>query len=534
MYNTGWKGVLNNCRNYGTGLVNGITSADSDKSAKSIHYCFDSTDATNHIGAVKTPGTDMYLNFYIGEEPVSLDTVPADQITPQQSGENYFVAKQFYITNHNTQPIWHGLPMTYTKLDPVEDISNLVMGADIDADDKYVHNAKSRWKIKNDSYNELGFEIYPVHADGTAASANMNSFSIVWDNIFRTEWNYFYRFKDLQTTTYADVYDEFYNKQFSYNSQTVTLAALAQDEFNQANRFAAANGRWASYLSERMYAKENYNFMDYALCAYGYLVTDDHEVDVTQMSDEDLIKEYFKVVYGYADTYSMQQWDQNINLTITYVYDIIITDVNGKVCEATQVYASVPTESSSPKYDITDITTDMWNNSAGKHMDDDFDPTKVRKISIIIWNERDHNRQEVGIRAFQWISSNQQSSATPVNMVPPDATPAGDEYSGCSTINDILSMAVTNDIEETPFVVDRDAPSPFKLRLVYNQDAFDTGINKITYHPQGDTYLKDYNAYNLSKRKVMQLGDKVDSNYQLFLNNINSVQGAVDVIKMAN
>ncbi|MCR5104566.1 MAG: MSCRAMM family adhesin SdrC [Eubacterium sp.] len=60
------NGIINKCRNYGTGLYYGITKG----TAQSLHYSLDASYAKNHIGSVaqEEPSNDKLWNFYLGEE----------------------------------------------------------------------------------------------------------------------------------------------------------------------------------------------------------------------------------------------------------------------------------------------------------------------------------------------------------------------------------------------------------------------------------------------------------------------------------
>ena len=80
IYNSRSLGVLDTCRNYATGLSNGITSNEDGKKAQSINYCFDTSQASNHIGDIvdTAPTTNMYMNFYIEGDDSSDGEVYSD------------------------------------------------------------------------------------------------------------------------------------------------------------------------------------------------------------------------------------------------------------------------------------------------------------------------------------------------------------------------------------------------------------------------------------------------------------------------
>ena len=165
-YDTKEWGRIAMCRNYGTGLKYGITANNAYK----IHYCFDATNAEEHIGNTyaSAPATSKYANFYVGEKKPT-----------------YFKAEGCYgkaTVNGDNNPL-----VTQIRLDSSSEICSRVLG--------------EKENYNNDAYDSTdgGFKSFssPMHLDimgntdlifkltptgNELSSVDMDSISIYWDN----------------------------------------------------------------------------------------------------------------------------------------------------------------------------------------------------------------------------------------------------------------------------------------------------------------------------------------------------------------
>lgn len=636
VFNTKEKGVLNNCRNYGTGLVNGITSADSGKTARSIHYCFDASDANNHIGNVNSTATneDMYMNYYIGE-----DSIASGGSENIEEGD-HFVATQFYTVNYSNAPIYQTYPgpgpFTFQKRDE-NNLGTRVLGIGSVATDRYTHKKENLWKIKDEG-DYLAFEIRPVQSDGSQAYANMNTFAMIWDNYYKTEYSAFYEPYDKRATEYKDYYSLFerpelityyqvaYDECVSgahfagranyqgflknqvngdpnniaapaftvyynmWNQHASELEGKTQEEiieyyldslyaFLNVNSYWNQNGAWITdYATNPQYADsytsycasfemtmnteltniilaeysedtnqyasanhKNKNYMancfyngtdDYLKYAFSALVQYSKENNIStglwENGDagvfDELLTGYMTYLYSNAGDYDINQYDK-ISASSKYVYDIIFTDINEKVFEATQVEAElIGTEWVKDSFDV-----DNFNKTCRKAWTQPgFNSAEIKKITIIMLENRGTGSAEInsymGVRAFQWIPPNSGGD----ELVAMD-TIESDPYDECTDIDDIMDTILSKHMKTTKFVVDRKELSPFELRLVKNKPEFSTEIDEISFYPLGTDYKTDFASYNSSGVRVKMWRD-MDAKYQAFLQKYH-VSGTVDIVR---
>lgn len=208
-YNTKGNGVFTLCRNYATNLRYAITSSKENMRAKSIKYCLDASattfknmaenDTYNGFGnVVETITNDnMAANFYIGPKSPN-EPLGQAQLT------NVFIANQLYSNGHTfygsqnsfTSPI-----NDYNEVGEKNDIDELVLAADQSSTNE--HNLKSKWSVNASNNNELlTFEICAADSTGQTVNmyADMNEFSIVWDNYIKAELERYYNYADILAT----------------------------------------------------------------------------------------------------------------------------------------------------------------------------------------------------------------------------------------------------------------------------------------------------------------------------------------------
>ena len=244
VYNTHGTGIINLCRNYGTNLKNGITSSEvntdgtNDKRAQKIYYSFDASNSNNHIGEIVRPDdsykTNMYMNFYIGRSSESTEFVdPGTAIAPSTK----FVAYRDY----GTMTLDSDWVMEYDINDSKrKSISELVFEVD---PDKYVqtyyHNTKSQWAL-NDGNEHLGFTVFPANSnEGVISYANMNKFSVVWDDYERTEHDEFYKYVDEPSfNSYVQEFNgEAEGSKLNLGEITTSLNDVLENEYDNPANF---------------------------------------------------------------------------------------------------------------------------------------------------------------------------------------------------------------------------------------------------------------------------------------------------------
>lgn len=186
-----------------------ITSSKENTRAKSIKYCLDASattfkniaenDTYNGFGnVVETLTNDnMAANFYIGPKSPNEPLGQAQQT-------NVFIANQLYSNGHTfygsqnsfTSPI-----NDYNEVGEKNDIDELVLAADQSSTNE--HNLKSKWSVNASNNNELlTFEICAADSTGQTVNmyADMNEFSIVWDNYIKAELERYYNYADILAT----------------------------------------------------------------------------------------------------------------------------------------------------------------------------------------------------------------------------------------------------------------------------------------------------------------------------------------------
>ena len=274
-YNTHGTGIINFCRNYGVGLKNGITTNEvnddgtEDKRAQKIHYCLDNSDAKMIGGVMGTDVLNSYANFVVGMSSgskfnvyhyyasgVRFGTVPGtsdgdymlnDFTRTDEKNINDVVLDN---TNYLTEHLTYGYCWT---IHPQDSSGNPI------------------------SNTNLAFRVDPVTDDNLPASVDLKDFTIVWDNVQKSEYDAFARFWDNKDNTdYSDytLVSQYYS---DYLSDTISveslseydsLSAMAMDEYG-TSKFAGDHG--ANYLkiqsdySDSLYA-------DYAFAVYCNLI----------------------------------------------------------------------------------------------------------------------------------------------------------------------------------------------------------------------------------------------------------------------
>ena len=171
-YDTKEWGRIAMCRNYGTGLKYGITANNAYK----IHYCFDATNAEEHIGNTyaSAPATSKYANFYVGEKKPT-----------------YFKAEWFYGTytaegaNVTTYTRYDGIMTQISNIFNDKNISSEVLEKDYynyDGDSNCVHMDSGHNTIISGTKYYLTYKLTPYKNKTTETTADMDSISVYWHN----------------------------------------------------------------------------------------------------------------------------------------------------------------------------------------------------------------------------------------------------------------------------------------------------------------------------------------------------------------
>ncbi len=348
-YDTDGKGVINLCRNYGTGLVYGITAKDAYK----IHYCLDSSNSDVHIGRVDSTGSNAdtaesrnYANFWIGERNDTM--IPYTPLVIRESEE--FRAYQFYSVYPDSN-----ITAKKNSLNPTADyintnyvstnnsiISTSVLGK-TPVEGEYSQDDNARWPLTytgvDNSY--LTFRVQPVikTKDGiNEAYTSCNKFAVCWDNKQQNSNSPIDGHYELRTTTetsrYAAYIAENGLSKTVVDPNTPSFAAVAANAFNGS--YAESYGHESNYFTQKAHGKNAfyyfaydvfYNLMvasggqpitvdDFVAALYEHADTDlDSYKNKTGSVNDDSYREEYKSEQTTTQTFSYQSvgWDEYVN-----------------------------------------------------------------------------------------------------------------------------------------------------------------------------------------------------------------------------
>ena len=171
VYTTGSAGILELCRNYGSGIAHAISASTANR----IRYCFDATGASDHIGSVSDT-SQKYANFYIDKQLDEHDYA-------------FSVKRGYYTTYVIPKQEYSGKNLLNTSGDMVDPvvIDGQVLAPDqTDSDIQHVDGSATNVKKGNQM---LTYEIYNMK-DANEWFFPVDGFSIVWDNYDSSETEY--------------------------------------------------------------------------------------------------------------------------------------------------------------------------------------------------------------------------------------------------------------------------------------------------------------------------------------------------------
>lgn len=293
IYDAQGKASVTVCRNYGTGLTNGITGTD----ALSLKYNFDATNATTHIGSAVSASSKL-ANFYIDRN--------TEGLTP-----GYFTASSYYAYNiTSTHPEWNnwGNPAgnNWEPIGSVEpystkiNIDNLFNTTTDTVTEFDVHPSN----VDEDKDKLLTFEVEAVIPDGSTDDLyeDINNFSITWTDVLNL--NNYYKYYDDRASLSQDMND------FMLGSatDTRTYKEVAEDEY-QNNTSAAGLGFTVNPGTNYFTADDDnnnklYDFTwwgdKYTKSVYGYMIYEDPEylANASSWSTTEKINRFTYLLYS--------------------------------------------------------------------------------------------------------------------------------------------------------------------------------------------------------------------------------------------
>ncbi len=308
-YDTKGLGELKLCRNYATKQKYAINKG----AVKSIQYCLDASDASENTDdkytgfGIDPDNPNNKANLYIGRK-ASEPTLG----TPEET--DLFIADQLYTADHQIYKpdgwSWDGLwaPIkTYNEVTKRTDIDDLVLsstaGGDLD------HKEASVWAIESSNpAGRLSFEIQAVDEYGRPGNsfADIDSFSIFWDNYAKTQINKYYgaasTLKSNDKLSDSD-YQEFIGANDTSGKVFQSIMNIARDEcLNETNR---PSGYASGTLTNNIWDLANgYYWADmYGLTVYMYMV--DNNTDYADWNSQKKKDTYIGLLYSLIGTHPL-------------------------------------------------------------------------------------------------------------------------------------------------------------------------------------------------------------------------------------
>ncbi len=533
VYDSKNLGVLYACRNYGTGIKNGITTATKDTAAFSMHYCFDATNAETHLGTVKAqydgaadgatlqqlyaaPTENMYANFDIGEkEETTTSTYFTGEMFYSKHTHLDSSGERTYFGSHSKSGVY-----LYTRDEAYD-------SADFDVS-KYGcfgdASKEKNWDVSEATYEIKVNEVVSGDvASGTKttqeATTNISDLNIVWDNTGKTWCDTIYSYWDKRTSgNYQTMYNNFKNS--NYLVQAVEIVEDAGKWFiieygNDIKNSFIFTWSWGAYEEYKASDFANANsgntgkelYSKFIFGVYCYMM-DTYRDDATQDIYSALIAKLYPACD--ADEYA----NSNKAKTINYHLSLYSGNNNNNKCTTSQRTVIIPEGSAyySEKIELTE-QLDYVYKAAG------FNTAEIHKIVIIITGTS--NTDIVGIRTFQYKSSTDSDFKA---MPTIDEAGVG-QFEG-KTMAEIAGEIVKEDSEipETVFYSEQeDGASTYALK-VYQDTA--TGINGLSTNPTSKAYLEDYTDYSMTNADSLtriKVYKELDAKYKTFLTRYFSV-----------
>lgn len=353
IYDSNGLGVMNGCRNYGSASKYAISSTESGKTLKSMHYCFDGSGLAKNIndfGKINDdlPSEKMDLNFIVGTG----DSTP--HLAPVLTSK--FRAYKYYLNDTSKT-----------------DISTNVLNQST----KGTHKKDNKWALNNGAVaNVLCFDIVPASLDGAEESAysNINTLGIDWDNYNKAEFNKYYNSIDenYQSSSY---YAEFNPS----DTSVPNYYNIAVDVYNNQT------GIKPGYNSSGIAAYVNSASLDkFAFAVYMF------------MSDGEKNESRF-ISMLYDNAYFMSEASSKITVN----FDVEITDIDGNTATLTNQSAEISGADYESKINVQGITQTPFNKSKVSKV-----VIKVNGLSSV------RNDNEIGINGFYWIDGSSETADT--------------------------------------------------------------------------------------------------------------------------
>lgn len=402
VYDSQGISVIKLCRNYSNTPYYAITSSEEEKTSKNILYCFDGSSAdnvNNNITEKKSsngratgfgmisenlPSSNMNTNFYLG--------TPSGYPKLDICSSSVFAANQYYSTQINTGDYYSDIiGDAYTRID----------------DDVFANpdEAKNKWSPTSGSDTDtkkLTFEVVPATESGnyTNVYADIDQFSIVWDNYQKNELWKIYNVKDYTSDEdYAT-----YTSEITLGETTTSIANIAEEEYtNGANKPEGySDGGIGTYISKP--AKDQYFF-----AIYKYMK---NEGLVPETIDDSFISNYISYLYTYA-------YYNNGGLMLKY--RLLMYDINGHYASTKNINTYMVGNDSYYKEELFDISSlRTLNNKANEgvsgfivnggtvsiYKQDGFDCDRINKIVVVVEESAPEilgGNNDVAIRTFKWI-----------------------------------------------------------------------------------------------------------------------------------
>jgi hypothetical protein len=551
---TSGNGVIRLCRNYGPGLYYGITK----EPAESIHYCFDATNASTHIGPINTTenSANKYANFYRG----------ADK---NLEGDKKFTASMGYVNSDPSETV---------------NMSNYVLSAGQSIDNIQHHCESGNALYKDSADNKLKYTIQPVYnfVDASKASVDMDELDIVWDNYDKIEIdeymgtstnkesNTLNQFKSksiwfiqspFKIYSYLDLAEHFVNKDnigigldglnwFRYNLGDVSVDSVYDgfrrnmgipldrnllkqytDTYNK-NYFDSAN----SYESAKTDSTKYWDyFSNYAYATYIAM----------RNSGDTSADHYWELLYSNSFQYGLVEY-QNANKDYTINYNVILynnTDDNDPSNDLSVVIPNISSKMNkndsdgcmTDKIKISDlsssgrlkVSTDYSGDSIFTVDKGSLNVDKISKVEIVVnsctvdGSSPAQNVNYVGIRTFEWKDGSNPESTLEI-MPAHDGTEVN-PYAGVHDVYSLLRVISDNNNSvvfesESEFYVKNTGGEKYQYTLY----GYDTGIGNLDYsNGLLDNYdnnnSSNFGSYNSSYRK--KVFEETDTKYVAFINN---------------
>lgn len=545
--NTNGNGVIRLCRNYGPGLYYGITK----EPAESIHYCFDATNATKHIGEVADASGILkkYANYYRGEDK-------------ELVRDKKFKALMMY----SNESINDGINLNDYVLSPGQNI-----------EDMRYH--KEAGNLISDNGNKLKYVIQPVYnyVGIPNASVDIDKLGIVWDNYDKDDIDEYmskYNNRDVNSSEYSDFVNNYLDEAadlvarksglLSTVFNTLIRLILGKDIKYDVDAFRSKMGindgyeilgRYRTrYNTNDFYNAVSYEvaesekwdyYSNYIYATYIYMINEKYD----DIKDRNLSgrKQYFQaLLLANADRYSMQAYNiAKKSYTIDYNVKVfcntddndqtndLSVDITGIKCTIHETNEKVlNTVYISDIADGVRVRVESDNDSEQSiwlAVPTGFSVNNISKIEISINSYSFLEtlvgyEKYIGVRAFEWNDGS--------DMVIMPSHDVGEMLTVNPFANVTDVFGLVNVLSDVNNVDSFEAESEFYVKSVsggksqYTLYGYDTGIGNLDYSNNlldnfDNNNSNNFNSYNSSYRK--KVFEETDAKYVDFINNLSGI-----------